>query len=135
MSGFCVRTILNNEPVSKRKRGNDYTAPKSPESSEAPKEDPCMAGQDDTAEQIAAIIAQVTLAMSRARDEEEDNKSILWKNFKMLSIPQMKKKTTKVFIWCIKKNLKMLSIPQMKKKTTKVFIWQIYGENLSGKVA
>ena len=35
-----------------------------------------MAGQGATAENIAAIIAQVTLAMSQERDEEEDNKSI-----------------------------------------------------------
>ena len=53
MSGVCLRPILNNEPVSKRKRGNDYVAPKSTESQEAPEEDATMAGQGDTAEQIA----------------------------------------------------------------------------------
>ena len=67
MSGVCPRPILNNEPVSKRKRENDYAAPESPESLEAPEEDPIMAGKGATAKQIAAIIAQVTLAMSRAR--------------------------------------------------------------------
>ena len=76
MSGVFPRPILNNEPVSKWKRGNDYAAPESPESPEAPEEDPIMAGQGATAKHIAAIIAQVTLAMSQERDEEEDNKSI-----------------------------------------------------------
>ena len=76
MSGVFPRLILNNEPVSKRKRGNDYAAPESPESPEASEEDPPMAGQGATAKQIAAIIAQVTLAMSRARDEKEEEKSL-----------------------------------------------------------
>ena len=67
MSGVCPRPILNNEPVSKRKREGDYAAPESPESLEAPEEDPIMAGKGATAKQIASIIAQVTLAMSRAR--------------------------------------------------------------------
>ena len=70
MSGVCPRPILNNEPFSKRKRGNDYVAPEYPESPEACKEDPTMAGQDATAKQIATIIAQVRLAMYRSRDEE-----------------------------------------------------------------
>ena len=69
MSGVCISPILNNEPVSKRKRGNDYAALESPESPEAPEEDPTMAGQGAASKQIAAIIAQVTLAMSRAREE------------------------------------------------------------------
>ena len=73
MSGVCLRPILNNEPVSNRKIGNDYAAPESPESPEAPKEDPTLSGQGATAKQIAPIIAKVTLVMSRARDEEEDN--------------------------------------------------------------
>ena len=33
----------------------------------APEEDPIMAGQGSTAKKIAAIIAQVTIAMTRAR--------------------------------------------------------------------
>ena len=57
-------------------RGNDYAAPKSPESTEAPKEYPTMAGQGATAEQIDAIIAQVTLDIYWAKYEEEDNESI-----------------------------------------------------------
>ena len=57
MSGVCLRPIINNEPVSKHKRGNDYAAPKLPESPEAPEEDPTMSGQVATAKQIAAIIA------------------------------------------------------------------------------
>ena len=35
-----------------------------------------MAGQGATAKHITAIIAQVTLVMSWARDEEEDNGSL-----------------------------------------------------------
>ena len=50
MSGVCLRPILTNEPVSKRKRGNDYTAPKFPESPEAQKDDATIAGQGATAE-------------------------------------------------------------------------------------
>ena len=76
MSGVSLRPILNNEPVLKQKRGNDRAEPKFPESPESPEEDPNMAGQGDTAEHIAAIITKVTLAMSRARDEEEDNESL-----------------------------------------------------------
>ena len=53
MGGVCLRSILKNEPVLKRKRGNDYAAPKLPESSEAPEEDATMAGQSATAKQIA----------------------------------------------------------------------------------
>ena len=53
MSGVCLRPILNNEPVSKWKRGNNYVAPKSPGSPEAPKEDATMDGQVATAEQIS----------------------------------------------------------------------------------
>ena len=45
MSGVFLRPILNNEPVLKRKRGNDYAAAKSPDSPEAPEEDATMAGQ------------------------------------------------------------------------------------------
>ena len=52
MSGVCLRPILNNEPVLKRKIGNDYGALESPESSEAPKEDATMAGQGASAEHI-----------------------------------------------------------------------------------
>ena len=69
MSGVCLRPILNNEPVPKRKIGNNYAVPESPESLEAPEEDPTMDGQGATAKQIDAIIAQATLAMSQARDE------------------------------------------------------------------
>ena len=76
MSGVCPRPILNNEPVSNWKQGNDYAAPESPESPEAPKQEPTMAGQGATAEHITAIIAQVTLAISWARDEKEDDESI-----------------------------------------------------------
>ena len=76
MSGVFLRPILNNEPVLKREIGNDYTAPELPESPEAPKEYPTMAGQGATAEQIATIIVQVTLTMSQAIDEKEDNKSL-----------------------------------------------------------
>ena len=53
MSGVCLSPILNNETVLKRKRGNDYAAPKSTESPEAPEEAVTMAGQGATAEQIA----------------------------------------------------------------------------------
>ena len=53
MSGVCLRPILNNEPVSKWKRGNEYAAPELTESPEAPKEDATMAGQGATAEHIA----------------------------------------------------------------------------------
>ena len=53
MSGVCLRPILNNEPVSKRKRGNNYAATEFPESPEAPKEDATMAGQGASAKQIA----------------------------------------------------------------------------------
>ena len=53
MSGVCLRPILNNEPVLKWKRGNNYAAPGLPESPEAPKEDATMAGQGATAENIA----------------------------------------------------------------------------------
>ena len=52
MSGVCLRPILNNEPVSKRKRGNNYAAPEFPEPPETPEEDSTMAGQGATAEQI-----------------------------------------------------------------------------------
>ena len=62
MSGVCPRTILVNEPVSKRTRGNDYTAPKSPESPEEPERE-IMA----SAKQIAQIIAQVTIVMQGVR--------------------------------------------------------------------
>ena len=61
MSNVCPRPILNNEPVSKRTRGNDYAAPELPEAPEEPEE--VMA----SAEQIANIIAQVTLMMQNAR--------------------------------------------------------------------
>ena len=50
--------------------------PESFESLEAPKEEPTMDDQGATAKHIAVIIAQVKLAMSQARDEEEDNKSL-----------------------------------------------------------
>ena len=60
MSGVFPTQILNNKPVSKQKRGNTYASPGSPEE---PKEDPIMA----TAEQIAQIIAQATIAMQGAR--------------------------------------------------------------------
>ena len=54
MNEWCLsKPILNNEPVSKRKRGNDYAAPESPESPEAPEDDPTMAGQGATADHIA----------------------------------------------------------------------------------
>ena len=53
MSGVCLGPIHDNEPVSKRKIGNDYAAPKFPESPEAPKEDATMAGQGATAKQIS----------------------------------------------------------------------------------
>ena len=62
MSGVCPRPILNNEPVLKQTRGNNCTAPESPKSPEDPKEYIMT-----TDEQIAAIIAQVTVAMQRAR--------------------------------------------------------------------
>ena len=64
MRGVCLRPILKNEPVLKRKRGNDHAAPESHESLEAPEENPTMAGQGATSKQISANIAQVTLAMS-----------------------------------------------------------------------
>ena len=76
MSGVCPRPILNNEPVLKQKRGNDYAAPESPESPVAPEEDPTMAGQGATAKHISAIITQVALVMSRARDEGEYDKKL-----------------------------------------------------------
>ena len=56
MSGVCLRPILNNAPVSKRKRGNNYVSPESPKSPEAPKEDATMAGQGATAEQTAILL-------------------------------------------------------------------------------
>ena len=56
MSGVCLSPVLENKLVSKRKRGNDYAAPELPESPEAPKKDPTMAGQGATSKQIAAII-------------------------------------------------------------------------------
>ena len=62
MSGVCPSPILNNDPVSKQTRGNDYTALELPKSPEDPKEYIMT-----TDEQIAAIIAQVTVAMQRAR--------------------------------------------------------------------
>ena len=40
-----------------------------------------MAVQGATSKQIAAIIVQVTLAMSRARDEEEDDESLCIEEF------------------------------------------------------
>ena len=49
----CLRTILNNEPVSKQKRGNNYAALESPEPPEAPEEDTTMSGQVATAKNIA----------------------------------------------------------------------------------
>ena len=58
------RPILNNKPVSKQTRGNDYAASKFTESPEEPKEDIMAADK-----QIAAIVAQVTVAMRRARVE------------------------------------------------------------------
>ena len=67
MSGICPRKILNNEPVLKRKTWNNYAVPKLTESLEAPEEDPIMAVQGATTKQIAEIISQVTLAMSRER--------------------------------------------------------------------
>ena len=71
VNDWCLSNpILNNEPVLKRKKRKDYTAPESTESPEALKEDPTMTGQGATAKQIAANIAQVTLAISRERDEE-----------------------------------------------------------------
>ena len=36
------------------------------------------------------------------------------------ALTQMKKKTTKVFIWCTKQNFIIVSVPQIKKKMTKL---------------
>ena len=50
---ISLRPILNNEPVSKWKRGKDYAAPELTESPEAPEEDATMTDQGDTSGQIA----------------------------------------------------------------------------------
>ena len=61
--------------------------------------------------------------LSVCQMKKKTTKFFIWQNLKMLGIPQIKKKMTKVFIWFTKKNFKMLTIPHMNKKTTKVFIW------------
>ena len=76
MSGVCLRPRLNNEPVSKRKRVNDYAAPESPESPEAPKEVPTMAGQGNTAKQIAlSLRCEETAKQNMIKQKELERKA------------------------------------------------------------
>ena len=76
MSGVCRKPILNNQPVSKRKRGNDYVAPKSTELPEASKEDATMAGQGATTEQIAiSLRCKDTAKQNMIKQKELERKA------------------------------------------------------------